>query len=125
MLGNKIEHLLVPALNFYESNEPSYFPDTYQIIEKASYFEDIFKKMKLNTKAKISLRKCSNPNCIYPFSGPSNCKECISCGAKFCFNCIKQCQLCSGNICLFCTTIKYDKYEDVELCPICAESNKE
>ena len=122
MLGNKISNLLSPTINYYESNEPNYFPDIYQMTEQTSNFENIINEMKANTNSKLSLKKCSNPNCSNPFSGISNCEECSSCGAKYCSNCIKKCKKCENNICLFCVTMKYDKFEDVELCPYCANN---
>ena len=121
MLGYKIENLLVPTINYYESNEPSYFPDIYQMTEQTTNFENIINEMKINTKAKISLKNCSNPNCVNPFSGNLNCDKCCSCGAKYCTYCIKQCQKCNDNVCVFCVTMKYEKYEDIELCPNCAQ----
>ena len=124
MLGYSIEKLLAPTINYYESNESNYFPDIYQMTEKTTNFENIFNEMKVNTKTKFSLKTCSNPNCVNPFSGNSNCNECHSCGAKYCGNCIKKCQKCDEYICCFCVTIKYDKYEDVELCPNCANNQE-
>ena len=122
MLGYKIDNLLVPTINYYESNEPNFYPNIYQMTEETSNFENIINEMKVNTKAKISLKACSNPNCINPFSGNLNCDECCSCGAKYCSNCIKKCQNCSQNICLFCVTTKYDKYGDIELCLNCTQN---
>ena len=119
MLGPKIENLLKPKINYYESREPNYFPGIFQITEQNSNFEKIIKEMKANTKKKLSFKTCSNPNCPKPFSGILNCNECKSCGAKYCNKCIKQCQKCNDNICVFCVTIKYGNFEDVELCPIC------
>ena len=121
MLGYKIENILVPTINYYESNEPNYFPDIYQITEQTSNFENIINEMKVNSKTKFSLKNCSNPNCVNPFSGKSNCIECCSCGAKYCEYCIKECQKCNDKICSLCSTMKYDKYEDIELCPKCAK----
>ena len=121
MLGNKIANLLAPTINFYESNEPNYFPDIYQITESISNFENIINEMKVNTKTKFSLKSCSNPNCTNPFSGNLNCSECSSCGAKYCTKCIKECQNCKDKICVFCVTMKYDRYEDAESCPNCAK----
>ena len=46
--------------------------------------------------------------------------KCNSCCAKYCSKCIKKCKRCKENICLFCSSIKYDKFEDIELCPDCA-----
>ena len=122
MLGHKIENLLLPTINFYDSNEPNYFPNIYQITEQTTSFEKIINEMKANTKAKISLKDCSNPNCVNPFSGKFNTKECCSCSSKYCSECIKTCQNCNENICLFCCTIKYDNNRDIELCPNCAQN---
>ena len=119
MLGTKIDNLLAPTINFYESNEPNYFPDIYQMTEQTSNFERLINEMKANSKTKNSLKTCSNPNCNVAFSGSSNCNECISCGAKYCTKCIKKCKNCENNVCIFCISIKYDKFEDVELCPKC------
>ncbi len=119
MLGNRIDNLLIPTINYYDSNEPNYFPDIYQMTEKTSNFENIINEMKINTKKKFSLKNCSNPNCGNPFSGESNCVKCNDCGAKYCFNCIKKCQKCENDICNFCITIKYDKIGDIELCQNC------
>ena len=121
MLGSKIDNLLMPTINYYESNEPSYFPSIYQMTEKTSNFENIINEMKINTKKKFSLKNCSNPNCMNPFSGDSNCIKCIECETKYCPNCIKKCQNCDSNICIFCITIKYDKTGDIELCHNCAK----
>ena len=121
MLGQKIQHLLVPTINFYESNEPNIFPDIYQITKENSNFENIINEMKNNTKVKFSLKSCSNPNCTNPFSTNLNCSSCSSCGAKYCYNCIKKCKICEENICIFCVTIQYDKFEDIELCPNCGK----
>ena len=88
MLGNKINNLLMPTINYYDSNEPNYFPDIYQMTEKASNFENIINEMKINTKKKISLKNCSNPNCMNPFSGDLNCIKCSECETKYCPNCI-------------------------------------
>ena len=121
MLGSKIDNLLMPTINYYESNEPSYFPNIYQMTEKTSNFENIINEMKINTKKKFSLKNCSNPNCMNPFSGDSNCIKCIECETKYCPNCIKKCQNCDSNICIFCITIKYDKTGDIELCHNCAK----
>ena len=120
MLGNKINNLLMPTINYYDSNEPNYFPDIYQMTEKASNFENIINEMKINTKKKISLKNCSNPNCMNPFSGDLNCIKCSECETKYCPNCIKKCQNCDNDICIFCVTIKYDKSGDIELCHSCA-----
>jgi len=122
MLGTKIEKLLLPTINYFESNEPNYFPDIYQMTEQTSNFENIINEMKANTKTKFSLKACSNPNCVNPFTTNLNCIECNSCGAKYCTNCIKKCQKCEENTCIFCVSIKYDKYEDIELCQNCAKN---
>ena len=122
MLGIKIQNLLSPSINFYESNEPNYFSDIYQITEENSNFEKIINELKANSKKKFSLKACSNPNCDEPFSRSSNCKECTSCGAKYCPKCIKNCKNCDNNVCIFCITMKYDKFEDLELCPNCANN---
>ena len=121
MLGDKISSLLAPTINYYESNEPNYFPDTYQMTEQTSNFENIINEMIVNSKTKFSLKTCSNPNCANPFSGDLSCIKCTSCGSKYCPNCIKKCQKCNDNICLFCVTIKYEKFEDIELCPNCSQ----
>ena len=121
MLGTKIDNLLMPTINYYESNEPNYFPDIYQMTEKTSNFENIINEMKINTKKKFSLKNCSNPNCVNPFSGESNCIKCNDCETKYCPNCIKKCQKCENDICIFCITIKYDKIGDIELCHNCAK----
>ena len=55
MLGNRIDNLLIPTINYYDSNEPNYFPDIYQMTEKTSNFENIINEMKINTKKKLSL----------------------------------------------------------------------
>ena len=120
MLGNRIDNLLIPTINYYDSNEPNYFPDIYQMTEKTSNFENIINEMKMNTKKKLILKNCSNPNCMNPFSGESNCIKCNDCETKFCPNCIKKCQNCDNDICIFCITIKYDKVGDIELCHSCA-----
>ena len=122
MLGFKIDQLLVPTINYFESNEPNYFPDIYQMTEKTSNFENIINEMKINSKTKFSLKSCSNPNCVNPFSGNLNCNKCCSCGSNYCIDCIKKCQKCEENVCKFCATIKYDKYEDVDICPNCAQN---
>ena len=122
MLGFKIDHLLVPTINYFESNEPNYFPDIYQMTEKTSNFENLINEMKINSKTKFSLKSCSNPNCVNPFSGDLNCDKCCSCGSKYCIDCIKTCKKCEEKVCKFCATIKYDKYEDVDVCPNCAQN---
>ena len=93
MLGTKIDNLLAPTINFYESNEPNYFPDIYQMTEQTSNFERLINEMKANSKTKNNLKTCSNPNCNVAFSGSSNCHECISCGAKYCTKCIKKLEM--------------------------------
>ena len=120
MLGFKIENLLVPTINFYESNEPNYFPDMYQMTEQTSDFEKILNEMKENSKKKLILKSCSNPNCTNPFPNSANCKECSSCGAKYCENCIKKCNICENDACVFCSTFNYE-HGDIEVCPNCAK----
>ena len=122
MLGFKIENLLVPTINFYESNEPNYFPDMYQMTEQTSDFEKIINEMKENSKKKLILKSCSNPNCANPFPNSSNCKECSSCGAKYCENCIKKCHICENDACVFCSTFNYE-HGDIEVCPNCAKNH--
>ena len=122
MLGNKIDNLLMPTINYYDSNEPNFFPDIYQMTEKTSNFENIINEMKINTKKKFSLKNCSNPNCMNPFSGDSNCTKCNDCLTKYCPNCIKKCQNCVKDICIFCITIKYGSNGDIELCRECAQT---
>ena len=122
MLGNKISHLLSPTINYYESNEPHYFPDIYQMTEETTNFENLINKMKENSKKKSSFKKCSNANCENPFSSSSNCINCHSCGQNYCPNCIKKCAKCEDDICLFCVSMEYDKYKDAELCPNCAKN---
>ena len=123
MLGMKIQNLLLPTINYYDSNEPNYFPDIYQMTEQTTNFENIINEMKENSKTKVSLKNCSNPNCINPFSGYSNCNVCHSCGNKYCVQCIITCQNCNDKICIFCITMKYDKHEDIELCPNCFQKH--
>ena len=124
MLGHKIENLLVPTINYYESNEPNYFPDIYQITDKTSPFENIFEEMKANSKTKLTLKACSKPNCNNPFSSEDNCSICHSCGNKFCEKCIKRCQKCNVIICVSCVEMDYGEFEDIELCPECKSNQK-
>ena len=74
---NKVIEKTKTTINFFESKEANYFPDIYQMTEQASNFENIINEMKVNTKTKISLKSCSNPNCANPFSGSLNCNECF------------------------------------------------
>ena len=119
MLGHRIENLLAPTINYFESNEPNFFPDIYQMTEQTSNFENIINEMKANSKTKFSLKTCSNPNCAEAFSNNLNCNECKSGGAKYCPKCIKKCQKCNDNTCLFCISMKYGQHDDIELCPTC------
>ena len=74
MLGHRIENLLAPTINYFESNEPNFFPDIYQMTEQTSNFENIINEMKVNTKKKISLKACYNTNCVNTFYGSFNNK---------------------------------------------------
>ena len=107
---------------------------------------DAFKEMKINAKNVFIKKDCSNPNCKNTSNFNSNesdnedeeeedCEdyddeddyfkegkyyECNSCCSNYCSKCIKKCKKCKENICLFCSIIKYDKFEDIELCPDCS-----
>ena len=97
---------------------------SFGIMDFSTYkFDKIFKEMKMNTKINTSKKICSNPNCRNPLNSEYlEYDEWYSCGSKYCANCIKKCQKCDENICIFCTTIKYDKYEDIELCQNCSQN---
>ena len=107
---------------------------------------DTFKEMKINVINAFNKENCSNPNCknlINLKCNESNDDEeeeeeeedyddedyfkkgkyyeCNFCCANYCNKCIKKCKNCKENICLFCLNIKYDKFEDIELCPDCAK----
>ena len=116
----KIQTFLLPTINCFESNESSCFPNIFQMTQQTTKFEDIINEMKINTKTKFNLKNCANPNCGNPFGYGSTLKECISCGAKYCDDCIKLCSKCQEYVCIFCTCVKYDSYEDIETCPKCS-----
>ena len=118
MLETKTDKLLYPKINLFESNEPNYSPDIYQIIEQESDFDKIINIMKANSKPKVSLKGCSNAECQFPFTSNLNCVKCVYCDKNYCKECIKQCKICSSFVCPFCTKINYES-GNIEVCPNC------
>lgn len=114
MLTDLVFKLSSPTINFFPDNREH--SQNYTLMkEETSLFENLMNQMKSSKKPKSS-SCCSNPNCKYIFMTYSPCSFCTK---NFCNNCLCKCGTCDASICKFCSTIKYEKYQDLILCPDC------
>lgn len=115
MLRQIVCNLLEPAPNSFPTNKALYSKDYSVVREETSLFENILSTMK--SSKQIKTFGCSNPNCKVALANFSNCSNCCK---KFCDKCMMNCSNCNRIFCKFCLDIRYERYEDVLLCPNCS-----
>jgi hypothetical protein len=68
------------------------------------------------SKEKITIAKCSNPNCKTAFALREKCSSCYN---IYCRNCLSSCEKCTNLICKFCCKTLYEEFIDIYVCPNC------
>ena len=121
MFVNVINELEKPTINNFPQNRNTNDEHFDLMTEESNLFENLLNQMKLSTNSSQKKAVCSNPNCKNFFFSLIACKN--GCGNMFCNQCIVKCQQCETQLCKFCSQIKYEKFQDLILCPSCNSNN--